>query len=132
MKFKLEQGMTVTMKPTGNFARGWDGKPFHGVVEKIGRKYAHISMNDYGRRVYLFEKETLRCTVEVEHNAGYELFPDDESFEREMDRRFLLKEIRSLVRDGQLEYLNLDEMKQVYSILTGEDAGDILKKNCEK
>lgn len=129
MKFKLEQGMNVTMKPTGNFARGWDGKPFHGVVEKIGRKYAHVSVIDRGRSVWRFDKDTLECAEESDYNAGYELFPDDESFEREMDRRFLLKEIRSLVRDGQLEYLNLDEMQRVYLALTGEDAGNILKKD---
>ena len=124
MVFELRKGMTVTMKPTGNFTRGWDGKPFHGVVEKIGRKYAHISMNDYGRRVYLFEKETLRCTVEVEHNAGYELFPDDVAFQDEMDRRFMMQEIRIRVRGGALEELNLEQMRQVYELVTGEAIGD--------
>ena len=124
MVFELRKGMTVTMKPTGNFTRGWDGKPFHGVVEKIGRKYAHISMNDYGRRVYLFEKETLRCTVEVEHNAGYELFPDDAAFQDEMDRRFMMQEIRIRVRGGALEDLNLEQMCQIYELVTGEAIGD--------
>ena len=124
MVFELRKGMTVTMKPTGNFTRGWDGKPFHGVVEKIGRKYAHISMNDYGRRVYLFEKETLRCTVEVEHNAGYELFPDDAAFQDEMDRRFMMQEIRIRVRGGALEELNLEQMRQIYEMVTGEAIGD--------
>lgn len=123
MVFELKKGMTVTMKPTGNFTRGWDGKPFHGVVEKIGRKYAHISMNDYGRRVYLFEKETLRCTVEVEHNAGYELFPDDAAFQDEMDRRFMMQEIRIRVRGGALEDLNLEQMRQIYELVTGEAIG---------
>lgn len=123
MVFELKKGMTVTMKPTGNFTRGWDGKPFHGVVEKIGRKYAHISMNDYGRRVYLFEKETLRCTVEVEHNAGYELFPDDAAFQDEMDRRFMMQEIRIQVRGGALEDLNLEQMRQIYELVTGEAIG---------
>lgn len=42
MTFELKKGMTVTMQPTGNFKRGWDGKPRHGVVEKLGRKYAHV------------------------------------------------------------------------------------------
>lgn len=116
--------MTVTMQPTGNFTRGWDGKPVHGVVEKIGRKYAHISMNDYGRRVYLFEKETLRCTVEVEHNAGYELFLDDAAFQDEMDRRFMMQEIRIRVRGGALEDLNLEQMRQIYELVTGEAIGD--------
>lgn len=129
MVFELRKGMTVTMKPTGNFTRGWDGKPYHGVVEKIGRKYAHVSVIGRGRSVWRFDKDTLECAEESDYNAGYELFPDDESFEREMDRRFLLKEIRSLVRDGQLEYLNLDEMQRVYLALTGEDAGNILKKD---
>lgn len=124
MVFELRKGMTVTMKPTGNFTRGWDGKPFHGVVEKIGRKYAHISMNDYGRRVYLFEKETLRCTVEVEHNAGYELFQDDAAFQDEMDRRFMMQEIRIRVRGGALEDLNLEQMRQIYVLVTGEAIGD--------
>lgn len=129
MVFELRKGMTVTMKPTGNYARRWDGKPRHGVVEKIGRKYAHVALDGYGRSVYRFDKETLKCEDESLYNAGYELFPDDETFEREMDRRFLLKEIRSLVIDGQLEYLNLDEMQRVYLALTGEDAGNILKKD---
>lgn len=122
MKFSIEKGMTVTMKPTGNFARGWDGKPRHGVVEKIGRKYAYVAVISYGRSVFRFDKETLECADEADYNAGYELFPDDEAFEQEMDRRFLMKEIQSLVRDGQLKYLNLGEMQQVYSILTGDDA----------
>lgn len=124
MVFELRKGMTVTMKPTGNFTRGWDGKPFHGVVEKIGRKYAHISMNDYGRRVYLFEKETLRGTVEVEHNAGYELFPDDAAFQDEMDRCFMMQEIRIRVREGALKELNLEQMRQIYELVTGEAIGD--------
>lgn len=124
MVFELRKGMTVTMKPTGNFTRGWDGKPFHGVVEKIGRKYAHISMNDYGRRVYLFEKETLRCTVEVEHNAGYELFPDDAAYQDEIDRRFMMQEIRIRVREGALEDLNLEQMRRIYELVAGEAIGD--------
>ena len=45
MTFELKKGMTVTMQPTGNFKRGWDGKPRHGVVEKLGRKYAHVALD---------------------------------------------------------------------------------------
>lgn len=123
MVFELKKGMTVTMKPTGNFARGWDGKPYHGIVEKIGRKYAHVSVIGRGRNVWRFDKDTLECAEESDYNAGYELFPDDGAYQNEMDRRFMMQEIRIRVREGMLEDLNLEQMRQIYELVTGEAIG---------
>ena len=119
MTFELKKGMTVTMQPTGNFKRGWDGKPRHGIVEKVGRKYAHVALDGYGRSVYRFDRETLKCVEE----AGYELFPDDAAYQDEMDRRFMMQEIRIRVREGMLEDLNLEQMRQIYELVTGEAIG---------
>lgn len=124
MVFKLEKGMAVTMLPTGNYKRFWDGKPRHGLVEKIGSKYAHVALTDYGKNVYRFDKETLKCVDEAEYNEGYELFPDDAAYQDEMDRRFMMQEIRIRVREGALEELNLDQMRQIYEMVTGEAIGD--------
>lgn len=123
MTFELKKGMTVTMQPTGNFKRGCDGKPCHGVVEKLGRKYAHVALDDYGRSVYRFDRETLKCAEEAECNAGYELFPDDAAYQNEMDRRFMMQEVRIRVRSGALEELGLEQMRQIYDLVTGEAIG---------
>ena len=123
MVFELRKGMTVTMKPTGNFTRGWDGEPRHGVVEKIGRKYAHVALVGYGRSAYRFEKDTLRCANEADYNAGYELFPDDTAYQDEMDRRFMMQEIRIRIRGGALDELNLEQMRRIYELVTVEAVG---------
>lgn len=124
MVFELRKGMTVTMLPTGNYKRFWDGKPRHGIVEKIGRKYAHVAVIDYGRNVYRFETDTLRCADEAEYNAGYELFPNDAAYQDEMDRRFMMQEIRIRVCNGALKELKLAQMRQIYELVTGEAIGD--------
>ena len=123
MVFELKKGMTVTMQPTGNFKRGWDGKPRHGIVEKVGRKYAHVALDSYGRSVYRFDRKTLECADEAEYNAGYELFPDDAAYQDEMDRRFMKQEIRIRVSGGALEELKLEQMRQIYELVTGEAIG---------
>lgn len=124
MTFELKKGMTVTMQPTGNFKRGWDGKPRHGVVEKLGRKYAHVALDGYGRSVYRFDRETLECVEEAEYNAGYELFPDDAAYQDEMDRRFMMQEIRIRVHEGALEDLDLEQIRRIYELVAGEAIGD--------
>ena len=100
MVFELRKGMTVTMKPTGNFTRGWDGKPRHGIVEKVGRKYAHVALDGYGRS------------------------PDDPAYQDEMDRRFMMQEIRIRVHEGTLEDLDLEQMRRIYEMVAGEAIGD--------
>lgn len=123
MAFELKQGMTVTMKPTGNFVHGWDGEPRHGVVEKVSRKYAHVAVIGYGRRVYRFEKDTLRCADEVDYNAGYELFPNDAAYQAEMGRRFMVRKIRERIYNGALQDLNHDQIRQIYELVTDEAIG---------
>lgn len=119
----LAKGMTVSMKPTGNFARGWNARPRHGVVEKIGRKYVHVKMTDYGRGTHLFDKDTLEYIDAEEANGGYELFPDDEAFEKEMDRRFMMQEILASVHLGALQALDYEQVCQIYELVTGEAIG---------
>ncbi len=124
MTFELKKGMTVTMQPTGNLKRGWDGTPRHGIVEKVGRKYAHVALDGYMRSVYRFDRETLECVEEAEYNAGYELFPDDAAYQDEMDRRFMMQEIRIRVREGALEDLDLEQIRHIYELVTGGAIGD--------
>lgn len=121
MGFRLEKGMTVTMWPTGNFARRWNGEPSHGVVEKIGRKYAHIALTGRGRSVYRFDLNTLRCVDEYLYNAGYEIFPDDEAFWEEKERRESIVKINTFIRDGKLTSLDADRIRKIYDLITQED-----------
>lgn len=40
-----------------------------------------------------------------------------------MDRRFMMQEIRIRVRGGALEELNLEQMRQIYGLVTDEAIG---------
>lgn len=120
MAFTLKEKMTVTMIPNGNFRRNWDGKPRHGVVEKIGRKYAHIRLLDGARSVYRFDKETHRCVESSEQNAGYEIFQDDESCQNEMKRRFMAREIMKWINRGALDSLRYEVVHHIYHTIQGE------------
>jgi hypothetical protein len=93
-------------------------------VEKLGRKYAHVALDGYGRSVYRFDRETLECVEEAEYNAGYELFQDDAAYQDEMDRRFMMQEIRIRVHEGALEDLGLEQMRRIYELVAGEAIGD--------
>lgn len=76
------------------------------------------------KRISVRPRETLECVEEAEYNAGYELFPDDAAYQDEMDRRFMMQEIRIRVHEGALEDLDLEQMRRIYELVAGEAIGD--------
>lgn len=68
-KFKIEVGQDVFLKPTGNNGRGWDGKPIHGRIVKIARKYFYVFVDGRPLCEDRFDRETFEYD-EQDRNAA--------------------------------------------------------------
>lgn len=122
MEFPITKGMTVFLQPTGNNLRGWTGEPIQGTITKIGRKYFYVQKENIVWREYRFDLNTF-VYDDSDSNAGYIVYPDEESFNRAQEYRKMLQRIRTyfgcwtnepsyacvkkifdfLVEDGQLQ-----------------------------
>lgn len=118
MKFKVSVGQDVVLEPTGNFVRWHGSDKLHGVVEKIARTYFYVRC---GSKMLTFSKGDCAYYDKEEANGGYELFPDEATYYREMERRSMTQKIRIRVRDGSLNDLGYEQVKQMYDILMGTE-----------
>ena len=113
MKFDVTVGQDVVLEPTGNFKR-LKGSKKHGTVEKIARVYFYVRS---GKDLLPFYKESCVYYDKEEANGGYELFPDDVAYDREMERRFMVQEIRIQARSGMLDELGYEKIKRMYDAM---------------
>lgn len=118
MKFKVSVGQDVVLEPTGNFMHWYGSDKLHGVVEKIARTYFYVRC---GSKLLAFSKDACAYYDKEETNDGYELFPDEATYYREMERRSMTQKIRIRVRYGSLNDLDYEQVKRVYDILMGTE-----------
>lgn len=92
-KFDVKSGQVVFLKGTGNIARSGNW-PVKGVIEKIGKKYFYVCVENTYRGNVKFSLDDFRCHHE-DCNSGYDIYPTLEAYAQEQEHERKLREIRS-------------------------------------
>lgn len=113
-KFDIHPAQTVYLRPTGNYAYNWDGKPIEAKVLRIARQYFYVEINAY--RTTRFRRDDFSCADLGDCNAGYEIFPSLEAFQRIVEYECKLQSLRRIFNDWRSN-LDYDTVVSVYELL---------------
>lgn len=122
--FKIEVGQDVFLNPTGNNDRGWDGKPIHGRIVKIARKYFYVFIDGRPLHEDRFDRETFEYD-EQDRNAGFVVYGSLDAFRKEAEYIMMFHDIRCYFSDHLISgykgnALSYDTVKKIHGLLRHE------------
>lgn len=118
--FKIEVGQEVVLRPTGNNLRSWDGKPVHGRISKIARKYFYVSVNGHTWSDERFFIEDF-AHDDGDTNAGYEIFESEAEYQKAVDYEVMLLKVRRYFSGYGNDRPPYETMKKIHDLLSYED-----------
>lgn len=105
---KIELGLKVFLRPTGNIAR-YDKNIKTGEITKIGRKYFYVGVEK-------FELETLR-NINMDCNSAWVLYFSEQEILDEKEKNELSEKFHKLFHwTGNYNKLTLEQLKEMASI----------------
>ena len=113
-KFDIRPGQTVYLRPTGNYARHWDGKPIQAKVHHIARQYFYVEIHAY--RSTRFRRKDFTCADLGDCNGGYVIYPTLEAFQDAVEWECKLLALRRIFNDWRQEF-DLDTIVTIYELL---------------
>lgn len=120
-KFKIHEGQTVWLSPTGNNVRYYSKTDIvEAKVTKVARKYFYCERIDFRNQAIKFSLEDFSSVCE-DCNAGWNIYETPELYVEERERASMFSHVRAYFSDFGNKKPSYEAMAKIASILYGEN-----------